>query len=54
MAEAVLNQFVPDYAVHPGEILEEIRKALRIDSSDILNLPTKRVFKLDTRFKSTR
>jgi len=37
-----------------SEILEEIRKALCIDSSDILNLPTKRVFKLDTRFKSTR
>lgn len=35
-----------------GEILEEIRKALSIDSSDILNLPMKRVFKLDTRFKS--
>ena len=37
-----------------SEILEEIRKALCIDSSDILNLPMERVFKLDTRFKSTR
>jgi len=33
------------------EILEEIRTALSIDSSDILNLPVKRLFKLDARFK---
>jgi len=33
------------------EILKEIRTALSIDSSDILNLPVKRLFKLDARFK---
>lgn len=33
------------------EILEEIRTALSIDTSDILNLPVKRLFKLDARFK---
>ncbi len=33
------------------EILKEIRTALFIDSSDILNLPVKRLFKLDARFK---
>jgi DNA-binding Lrp family transcriptional regulator len=33
------------------EILEEIRTALSIDSSNILNLPVKRLFKLDARFK---
>jgi len=35
----------------PVEILKEIRTALSIDSSDILNLPVKRLFKLDARFK---
>ena len=33
------------------EILKEIRTALSIDSSDILNLPVKRLFKLDARFR---
>ena len=33
------------------EILKEIRTALSIDSSNILNLPVKRLFKLDARFK---
>jgi len=33
------------------EILKEIRTALSIDSSDVLNLPVKRLFKLDARFK---
>jgi hypothetical protein len=33
------------------EILEKIRTALSIDTSDILNLPVKRLFKLDARFK---
>ena len=33
------------------EILKEIRTALSIDTSDILNLPVKRLFKLDARFK---
>lgn len=33
------------------EILEEIRTALSIDTSNILNLPVKRLFKLDARFK---
>jgi len=33
------------------EILKEIRTALSIDSSDILDLPVKRLFKLDARFK---
>jgi DNA-binding Lrp family transcriptional regulator len=33
------------------EILDEIRTALSLDSSDILNLPVKRLFKLDARFK---
>ncbi len=34
-----------------AEILEEIRTALSLDSSDILNLPVKRLFKLDARFE---
>jgi DNA-binding Lrp family transcriptional regulator len=33
------------------EILKEIRTALSIDTSDILNLPVKRLFKLDARFR---
>ena len=33
-------------------ILEEIRSALSLDSSQVLNLPVKRLFKLDARFKS--
>ncbi len=33
-----------------GEILEEISTGLSLDSSDILNLPVKRLFKLDARF----
>ncbi len=33
-------------------ILEEIRAALSVDSSDILNLPVKQLFKLDARFKT--
>jgi len=33
------------------EILKEIRTVLSIDTSDILNLPVKRLFKLDARFK---
>jgi DNA-binding Lrp family transcriptional regulator len=36
------------------EILEEIGEALSAQSSDILNLPMERVFKLDTCFRSTR
>ena len=34
------------------EILEEIRTGLSLDSSDILNLPVKRLFKLDVRFRA--
>jgi DNA-binding Lrp family transcriptional regulator len=33
------------------EILEHIRKSLSLDTSKILNLPVKRLFKLDARFK---
>ncbi len=33
------------------EILDEIRTALSLDSSKILNLPVKRQFKLDARFR---
>ena len=33
-------------------ILERIRSALSLKSSQVLNLPMKRLFKLDTRFKS--
>jgi len=33
-------------------ILEEIRSTLSLDSSQVLNLPVKRLFKLDARFKS--
>ena len=32
-------------------ILEQIRSALSIESSQVLNLPVKRLFKLDVRFK---
>lgn len=35
-----------------GEILEKVRAELGLLSSDILNLPAKRVFKLDARFKT--
>ncbi len=35
-------------------ILEEIRAALSLPSSAVLNLPMKRVFKLDARFKTQR
>lgn len=34
MANAAINQFVPDYAVHPGEILEEILEAQGISKSE--------------------
>jgi DNA-binding Lrp family transcriptional regulator len=37
-----------------SEVLEEIGKALSVESSDILHLPMERLFKLDTRFKSRR
>ena len=33
-------------------ILEHIRTSLSLESSEVLNLPAKRVFKLDARFKS--
>jgi DNA-binding Lrp family transcriptional regulator len=33
-------------------ILEQIRSALSLESSQVLNLPAKRLFKLDARFKS--
>ena len=33
-------------------ILEQIRSALSLESSQVLNLPMKRLFKLDVRFKS--
>ena len=36
------------------EILEEIRAALSLGSSDLLNLPAKRIFKLDTRFNVSK
>jgi len=32
-------------------ILEQIRSALSLKSSQVLNLPMKRIFKLDARFK---
>jgi DNA-binding Lrp family transcriptional regulator len=32
------------------EILEQIRISLNLDKSDVLNLPVKRLFKLDARF----
>ena len=33
-----------------ADILEHIRTALSLDKSDVLNLPVKRLFKLDARF----
>ena len=33
-----------------GEILEQIRSSLSLESSKVLNLPVKRLFKLDARF----
>ena len=33
-------------------ILREIREELSLDASDMLNLPMKRMFKLDARFKA--
>lgn len=35
-------------------ILSEIRRALSLEPSDVLNLPMKRVFKLDARFRTER
>jgi len=32
------------------QVLEEIRKSLSLESSAVLNLPVKRLFKLDARF----
>jgi len=34
MAKTIINEFVPDYAVHPGEILEEILEARGISKSE--------------------
>lgn len=34
-------------------VLEEIRRELILQSDDVLNLPVKRLFKLDARFKAT-
>ncbi len=34
-------------------ILEQIRKSLNLDKSKVLNLPMKRLFKLDARFRIT-
>jgi len=36
------------------EILEQIRVSLSLDKSQILNLPVKRLFKLDARFSAPR
>ncbi|MHC4654108.1 MAG: hypothetical protein ACYS91_03705 [Planctomycetota bacterium] len=36
------------------EILEQIRISLSLDKSQILNLPVKRLFKLDARFSVSR
>jgi len=33
------------------DILEQIRDSLSLSSSEVLNLPVKRIFKLDTRFQ---
>jgi len=33
-----------------GDILEQIRTGLSLEESDVLNLPAKRLFKLDARF----
>ncbi|TFG44819.1 MAG: Lrp/AsnC family transcriptional regulator [Candidatus Brocadiia bacterium] len=35
-------------------ILEQIRTALSLDETGVLNLPVKRLFKLDARFKSAK
>jgi addiction module HigA family antidote len=34
MAKTITNQFVPDYAVHPGEILEEVLEARGISQTE--------------------
>jgi len=34
MANTVINEFVPDYAVHPGEILEEVLEAQDISKGE--------------------
>lgn len=34
-------------------VLEEIRGALKLDASKVLNLPVKRMFKLDARFRNS-
>ena len=36
------------------EILEQIRASLSLDKSQILNLPVKRLFKLDARFGTSQ
>ncbi|MFH1718939.1 MAG: AsnC family transcriptional regulator [Planctomycetota bacterium] len=36
------------------EILEQIRTSLSLEPSDVLNLPVKRLFKLDARFSVSR
>ncbi len=33
------NEFIPDYAVHPGEILEEELDARKITTGDIIFTP---------------
>jgi HTH-type transcriptional regulator / antitoxin HigA len=35
MAKTMLNEFAPDYAVHPGEILKETLEARKIKSKDL-------------------
>ncbi|MEJ2703967.1 MAG: AsnC family transcriptional regulator [Sedimentisphaerales bacterium] len=37
-----------------GEILEQIRRSLSLEKSKILDLPVKRFFKLDARFRVSR
>jgi HTH-type transcriptional regulator/antitoxin HigA len=37
MARIVANQFVPDYAVHPGEILEEHLDTLGMNQTELVN-----------------
>lgn len=36
------------------EILTEVREALSLDSSGVLNVPVERLFKLDARFDASR
>ena len=36
------------------EILEQVRVALSLDKSEVLNLPVKQLFKLDARFRVSR